>query len=94
MINLSKFMYELIGTTSLAIFFPLLGDSQAGILLGLWVITLFAEPISGAHFNPAITLAFMFRKNSTLGTRRLKGLIYMLGQFGGGVLGAFLCKII
>lgn len=77
LVNLSKFFYELIGTTAVGIFFPLLGDSQAGILLGLWVLTLFAEPISGAHFNPAITLVFMLRKNSRLGTRRLKGFIYM-----------------
>jgi len=49
------------------------------MLLGFWVITLFAEGISGSHFNPAITLVFMLRKNSTLGSRRLKGIIYIAG---------------
>jgi glycerol uptake facilitator-like aquaporin len=40
---------------------------------------LFALNISGAHFNPTITLAQMFRKNSAFGKRRLKGIIYLLG---------------
>jgi glycerol uptake facilitator-like aquaporin len=50
---------------------------------------LFALNISGAHFNPTITLAQMFRKNSAFGKRRLKGIIYLLGQLAGSVLGAF-----
>ena len=78
MINLSKFVVELVGTAALGIFYTLIGDKQAGILLGMWVLTLFGEAISGAHYNPAITLVFMFRKNQkTFGTRRLKGLIYI-----------------
>lgn len=60
------------------------------MLLGFWVTILFAEAISGAHFNPAITLVFMVRKNSRLGKRRLKGLIYMAAQFAGGLLAGLL----
>lgn len=67
LVNLSKFIVELVGTATLGIFFVIMGNEQTGILLGLWVITLFAESISGAHLNPAITLVFMLRKNSTLG---------------------------
>jgi glycerol uptake facilitator-like aquaporin len=50
---------------------------------------LFAVNITGAHFNPAVTVAEMFRKNSNFGKRRLKGFIYLLGQFAGAILGAF-----
>jgi glycerol uptake facilitator-like aquaporin len=58
-------------------------------LLGLWVIILFGEAISGAHYNPAITLVFMLRKNSShLGSSRLKGIFYIAAQFLGGILAA------
>jgi glycerol uptake facilitator-like aquaporin len=86
MVNLSKFIVELVGTATLGIFYVMIGDQPVGILLGLWVIILFGEGISGAHYNPAITLVFMLRKNSThLGTRRLKGFIYMAAQLLGGI---------
>ena len=45
----------------------------AGLTALIWIFI----TVSGAHFNPAITLVFMLRKNSRLGTRRLKGFIYM-----------------
>lgn len=61
-----------------------------GILLGYWIITLFGISISGAHFNPAITVAVMLKKDSQFGTRRLKGLLYMGAQLVGGVLAALL----
>lgn len=71
-------------------FYILMGNEQTGILLGMWVVTLFAESISGAHFNPAVTLVFMLRKNSNLGQRRLKGIIYIVGQICGGILAGLL----
>lgn len=58
------------------------------------MITLFAESISGAHFNPAVTIVFMLRKNSSLGQRRLKGIIYILGQLCGGLLAGLFSFII
>lgn len=78
----------MVGTAVLGIFYLLMGDQQAGILLGYWVVVLFGIGISGAHFNPAITVAVMLRKNSGFGSRRLKGLIYILGQFAGGLIAA------
>ncbi len=60
----------------------------------MWIITIFGKSISGAHFNPAVTVASMLRKNSSLGSRRLKGLIYIAGQCCGGVLAALLCKFL
>ena len=60
----------------------------------MWIITLFGQAISGAHFNPAVTIVFMLRKNSSLGSRRLKGIIYMVAQFLGGIIAAIVSNII
>lgn len=54
----------------------------------MWVVTLFGQAISGAHFNPAVTLVFMLRKNSSFGSRRLLGIIYIAGQLLGGIAAA------
>ena len=94
LVNLSKFIVEMVGTLTVGVFYFMIGDQQVGILLGLWVIILFGESISGSHFNPAITLVFMLRKNSShLGTRRLKGIFYIVAQMAGGLLAGFFAKI-
>ena len=94
MVNLSKFIVEMVGTLTIGIFYMMIGDQQVGVLLGLWVIILFGESISGSHFNPAITLVFMLRKNSShLGTRRLKGIFYIVAQMLGGILSGLFSKI-
>lgn len=90
MVNLSKFIVEFIGTTVLGLFYLTMGNEQSGMLLGFWIVTLFGQGISGAHYNPAVTLVFMLRKNSTLGTRRLKGIIYIVGQCLGGFVASLL----
>ena len=64
LVNLSKFLVEMIGTAVMGIFYLMIGDQQVGILLGMWVLTLFGEAISGAHYNPAITVVFMLRSKS------------------------------
>jgi len=64
------------------------------MLLGVWVVTLFGLAISGAHFNPAVTLVFMFAKKSNFGSRRLLGIIYIAGQFLGGIAAAFVSKFL
>lgn len=55
----------------------------------LWVLVATLAPISGAHFNPAVTLAFWLRKEITPG---LAGL-YVLVQVFGCVLGAWLAHL-
>jgi glycerol uptake facilitator-like aquaporin len=71
--SLSKLIFELIGTTFLTLIF-LSGQGnvkyggnfyaqQTALLLGLWILTIFGYRISGSHYNPAISLAFMFRKD-------------------------------
>lgn len=69
-----------------------MGHQQAGILLGTWVITLFGVAISGAHFNPAVTIVFMLRRNNntSFGKRRILGVLYIAAQFAGGILAALI----
>jgi len=52
---------------------------------GLVVLITIFGPISGAHFNPAVTLAFVVRRELSA---RI-GLAYAAVQLGGAVLGAF-----
>jgi len=52
---------------------------------GLVVLITMFGPISGAHFNPAVTLAFVVRRE--LAVRM--GLAYAAVQVGGAVLGVF-----
>ena len=59
--SLSKLVMELVGTCLLTMFFT--SHYPATILLGLWILNIFFWKISGSHFNPAVTFAFMFRKD-------------------------------
>lgn len=77
LVNLSRCVVELFGTTFLGLVYLLIGNQQPGVLLCYWIISLFGLSISGAHYNPAITVAIMLRKNSGFGSRRLKGLLYI-----------------
>lgn len=52
----------------------------------LFVLITALGPISGAHFNPAVTLVMMLRG----ATRPTEGALYVVVQIGGCVLGAFL----
>ncbi|OXT02885.1 aquaporin family protein [Notoacmeibacter marinus] len=71
-----------------------LTDDTALALLGntlptgaiLVVLITVLGPISGAHFNPAVTLAFLLRKESSL---RVAG-AYMAAQIAGGVVGTLI----
>lgn len=103
--GLAAYLAELIGTFLLVFFitsvvvlylstgeqaqfgtdFAVIGLVHAFLLFGL--IVMFGV-VSGGHFNPAVTLAAMaIRRISAL-----DGVIYMLAQLSGGVLGALLCK--
>jgi glycerol uptake facilitator-like aquaporin len=51
----------------------------------LYVLIAMLAPVSGAHFNPAVTLAFALRRE--IGPRR--ALAYLAAQLAAGALGAF-----
>ena len=49
----------------------------------LFVLIAMLGPISGAHFNPAVTLAFLVRRDISFST----AIGFIAAQVGGGVLG-------
>jgi glycerol uptake facilitator-like aquaporin len=59
------------------------------MLLGLWVLIIFGQRISGAHYNPAVTLVNMLRRD-TGKFPRLLGIFYIIFQLLGGFVGALL----
>lgn len=63
----------------------LLGNTLA-TATGLIVLILIFAPVSGAHFNPAVTGVFLLRKEIAPGLAAL----YALAQIVGGALGVFL----
>jgi len=91
---------EAIGTAGLlavVIGSGIMGESLAGgnvaiALLGntiatgaiLVVLILAFGPLSGAHFNPAVTLAFLMRREIAPG----EAMLYVLAQIAGGLIGA------
>ncbi|HEU4393074.1 MAG TPA: aquaporin [Solirubrobacterales bacterium] len=103
--GLAAYLAELIGTLLLVFFvtsvvvlfvstgsqaqfgtdFAVIGLVHAFLLFGL--IVMFGV-VSGGHFNPAVTLAALVLRR----IRPLDGVIYMLAQFSGAVLGALLTK--
>lgn len=74
----------------------LAGGNVAIALLGntiptgaiLFVLITMLGPISGAHFNPAVTLAFTLRKELQVP----KALQFVLAQIVGGILGCLLAN--
>ena len=52
----------------------------------LYVLITILGPISGAHFNPAVTLAFLIRREIAAGL----ALQFVLVQIAGGICGALL----
>jgi len=69
----------------------LAGGNDAVALLGntiatgaiLVVLIMVFGPVSGAHFNPAVTFAFMLKRDITLAA----ALAYVVVQIGGGLAG-------
>jgi glycerol uptake facilitator-like aquaporin len=85
--SLSKLIMEMVGTCLLTMFFS--SGSSGVILLGLWILNVFFWKISGSHFNPAVTFAYMFRKDEKKMGWKI-ALAYMVAQFIGAYVGALL----
>lgn len=54
------------------------------------ILTWIGAPISGAHFNPAITLGYIITKNMQL----LTGIFYIASQLAGSLAGTLVFKLI
>ena len=72
-------LFEFLGTAFLtALFCSCYGAGDvAGLLCGFFILLIFSARISGSHFNPAITLAFMFRRDTGRFSRKL-GALYII----------------
>lgn len=84
--SLSKLIGEFIGTMFLTMFFT--SHSPAVIFGGLFMMNVFVWKLSGSHFNPAITLAFVIRRTEKMPVGL--GIAYMTVQIIGAYLGALL----
>lgn len=84
-------LFEFLGTLLLTSLYNSCFQSAdgVGLLCGFFVLLIFSARISGSHFNPAITLAFMFRRD-TGRFSRLLGLLYIAAQYAGALFGAII----
>jgi glycerol uptake facilitator-like aquaporin len=76
-VNMSRLIYELIGTLLLTMTFLTHGAGPGKILMAVWILTVFCWKVSGSHFNPIISFAYIFRRD-TSGLPRCVMLLYML----------------
>ena len=100
-----KYLAEFIGTAFLlatVVGSGIMAENLAGgnvaiALLGntiptgaiLVVLITMLGPISGAHFNPAVTLVFYLKKDIVLST----AVIYVIVQIAGGLVGAWVAHL-
>lgn len=66
----------------------LLGNTAATAAI-LFVLVTTLGPVSGAHFNPAVTLAFFLKREIGAGL----GLVYIVIQIAGCIMGAWLAHV-
>jgi len=66
----------------------LLGNTLATGAI-LFVLITMLGPISGAHFNPAVTLVFRLKGEIGIGT----AFAYLIAQLVGGILGVWLAHL-
>jgi len=77
-----RLIFELMGTAMLTCLWLStspgnIGNGGLSFFIGFFVLLVFSARISGSHFNPAVTLAFMVR-TETGGFSRLLGIAYIL----------------
>ena len=82
----SGIMGQLLSNGNSAI--ALLLNTSATILV-LYLLIANLGPISGAHFNPVVSLIFVMRRKIEIST----GLLYVVAQFIGAILGAALANL-
>ena len=81
-------IFEFFGTLTYVYTYAMIGPS---LFLGitLWVLGLIGGKISGAHINPAITLANALRRENRLDNVAMV-ILYIVVQFVGGFGAGFL----
>ncbi|MEM7457037.1 MAG: aquaporin [Planctomycetota bacterium] len=95
----AKYLTEFIGTFFL-VFIIVLAVTNSGDNVGIWaplaigsglmVLVYMGGHVSGAHYNPAVTLALLMR-----GACKAKDVVpYWIAQIGGAIAGAFVVSLI
>lgn len=84
-------LFEFLGTLLLTSLYnsSFQSGDGTGFFVGFFILLIFSARISGSHFNPAVTLAFMLRKDTGRFSRKL-GLCYIIFQYAGAFLGALI----
>lgn len=85
MIKMKKFFVELIGTFFLVFTIGASGNVWA-IATVLMAMIYMGGYISGAHYNPAVTVGFILRGTITI----KEGWVYWIAQFSGALLGGLM----
>lgn len=76
-----KLIIELVGTILLTDLYicATINSDYLGLMMGVFILLAFGFKISGAHYNPAITYAYMMRKNPGVRfNNRVLGIAYMI----------------
>lgn len=60
-LNLGRLIYEFTGTFLFTMIF--INNNQFAMAMGLWIVVIFCWKTSGAQLNPAITAAYVLRKD-------------------------------
>lgn len=69
-------------------------ENSIATTLGLAVLIVMLAPVSGAHFNPAVSLADWFLMRRTIGGPTLPAVgAYIAAQLAGGIAGAVLANL-
>lgn len=88
-IRFGKLVTEIIGTTMLVCTIQLAGDNAAIATSMVLIALVYAGgPISGSHYNPAVSLAFFLRGSIKFEGLILYWLFQMIGAVAGAILGA------
>ena len=72
-------IFEFLGTMFLSLLYncATMFEDITGFLLGFFVLLIFGAKISGSHYNPCVTLAFMLRRDVGRFSRAL-GFAYII----------------
>ena len=86
--NIYALIFELVGTFILAFTYSTVGPNPMAMGIALWFIGLIGGKISGAHVNPAVTLAYMIRPSPNR-MHFCLGLFFILFQALGALAAGF-----
>jgi glycerol uptake facilitator-like aquaporin len=57
-------LFELLGTLLLTCLYMMNWKTPLNMFIGYFVLLVLSARISGSHYNPVVTLAFMLRKDA------------------------------